>query len=75
MAALEDIVRKQKTGAQFVISAQMLRMEAEAFDRLAQQWLDDGGPGFNVAGVPHRSVVEDAFLITRITVIRTTAEI
>jgi hypothetical protein len=75
MAALEDIVRKQKTGARFVISAQMLRMEAEAFDRLAQQWLDEGGPGFNVTGVPHRSVVDDAFVITRITVIRTTAAV
>ena len=73
MAALEDIVRKQKAGAQFVISAQMLRMEAAAFDSLAQQWLDDGGPGFNVTGVPHRSVVEGDFLITRVTVIRTTA--
>lgn len=75
MAALDDFVRKQKTGAQFVISAQMLRMEPEAFDRLAQQWLDEGGPGFNVTGVPHRAVVDDAFLITRITVIRTTAEV
>jgi hypothetical protein len=53
----------------------MLRMEAPAFDHLAQQWLDDGGPGFNVTGVPHRSVVEDAFLITRVTVIRTTAPV
>ena len=75
MAALEDIVRKQKTGAQFVISAQMLRMDPAEFDRVAQQWLDDGGPGFNVAGVPHRSVVDDAFLITRVTVIRTTAPV
>ena len=53
----------------------MLRMEAAAFDRLAQQWLDDGGPGFNVTGVPHRSVVEGDFLITRVTVIRTTAPV
>jgi hypothetical protein len=75
MAALEDIVRKQTTGARFVISAHMLRMEAAEFDRLAQQWLDDGGPGFNVVGVPHRSVVEDAFLVTRLTVIRTTAPV
>ena len=75
MAALDDFVRKQKPGALFVISAHMLRMEAAAFDRLAQQWLDDGGPGFNVSGVPHRSVVEDAFLITRVTVIRTTAQV
>jgi hypothetical protein len=75
MAALEDIVRKQKTGARFVISAQMLRMDPAEFDRLAQQWLDDGGPGFNVTGVPHRSVVEDAFLVTRVTVVRTTAQV
>ena len=75
MAALDDFVRKQKTGARFVISAQMLRMEAAAFDRMARQWLDDGGPGFNVTGVPHRSVVEDAFLITRVTVTRTTAQV
>jgi hypothetical protein len=75
MAALDDFVRKQKPGAQFVISAQMLRMKADAFDALAQQWLDDGGPGFNVTGVPFRAVVDDAFLITRITVIRTTAEV
>ena len=75
MAALEDFVRKQKTGAQFVISAQMLRMDPAEFDRLAQQWQDDGGPGFNLTGVPHRAVVDDAFLITRITVIRTTAQV
>lgn len=71
MATLDDFVKKQKDGAQFVITAQMLRMEAEDFDPLAQKWLDDGGPGFNVIGVPHRSVVEDEFLITRVTVIKT----
>lgn len=71
MSTLDDFVKKQKEGAQFVITAQMLRMTAEDFDPLAQQWLDDGGPGFNVVGVPHRSVVEDEFLITRITVIKT----
>ncbi len=75
MAAIDDFVRKQKAGAQFVITAQMARLEPEAFDQLAQQWLDDGGPGFNVIGVPYRMVVEDAFLITRVTVIRTTAEL
>lgn len=75
MAALDDFVRKQKAGARFVISAQMLRMEPEAFDALAQQWLDDGGPGFNVVGVPFRMVVEGEFLITRLTVIRTTAAV
>lgn len=71
MSTLDDFVKKQKEGAQFVITAQMLRMEPEDFDPLAQQWLDDGGPGFNVIGVPHRAVVEDEFLITRITVIKT----
>jgi hypothetical protein len=73
MSMLENFVNKQKEGAQFVISAQMLRMKAEDFDPLAQQWLDDGGPGFNVIGVPHRSVVDGEFLITRVTVIRTRA--
>lgn len=75
MAALDDFVRKQKAGAQFVISAQMVRLEPQEFDALAQQWLDDGGPGFNVIGVPYRMVVEDEFLITRVTVIRTTAQV
>ncbi len=75
MAAIDDFVRKQKAGAQFVITAQMARLEPQEFDTLAQQWLDDGGPGFNVIGVPYRMVVEDAFLITRVTVIRTTADI
>lgn len=75
MAQLEDLVRKHKAGAQFVISAQMLRMSPEEFDPLAQAWLDDGGPGFNVIGVPHRSVVDGGFLISRVTVIRTTATV
>jgi hypothetical protein len=75
MAAIDDFVRKQKAGAQFVITAQMARLEPQEFDTLAQQWLDDGGPGFNVVGVPYRMVVEDEFLITRVTVIRTTAEV
>lgn len=73
MASLDDIVRKQKTGAQFVISAQMLRLTPEDFDALAQVWLEDGGPGFNVTGMPHRVVIDGDFLISRITVIRTTA--
>jgi len=68
---LEAFVRRQKEGATFVISAQMLRMAPEAFDSLAQAWFDDGGPGFNVVGVPFRSVVDGEFLISRVTVIRT----
>ena len=73
MATIDDLVRKQKAGAQFVISAQMLRLKPQEFDPLAQQWLDDGGPGFNVVGIPHRIVVDGEFLISRVTVIRTTA--
>lgn len=75
MATLEDIVRKQKTGAQFVITSQMLKLKPQEFDALAQLWLDEGGPGFNVMGTPHRSVVDGEFFISRITVIRTTAEV
>ena len=73
MATVDDLVRRQKEGAQFVISAQMLRLRPQEFDPIAQRWLDDGGPGFNVVGVPHRSVVDGNFLISRVTVIRTTA--
>lgn len=73
MASIEELVKKQKTGAQFVISAQMLRLKPQDFDPMAQRWLDDGGPGFNVVGIPHRTVVDGEFLISRITVIRTTA--
>lgn len=40
---------------------------------MAQRWLDDGGPSFNVVGVPFRIVVDGEILISRVTVIRTTA--
>jgi hypothetical protein len=75
MASINDLVKKQKAGAQFVISAQMLRLKQQEFDTLAQRWLDDGGPGFNVVGVPHRTVVDGELLISRVTVIRTTAPV
>ncbi|MBB5391580.1 MULTISPECIES: hypothetical protein [unclassified Herbaspirillum] len=75
MAKLEEIVRKQKAGATFVISAQMLQLNPREFDALAQVWDDDGGPGFNVAGTPFRVVVDGEFLISRVTVVRTTAEV
>lgn len=75
MALLEDIVRKQKAGAQFVISAQMLKLAPKEFNAMAQAWFDDGGPGFNVVGMPHRTVIDGEFLISRITVIRTTAQL
>lgn len=71
MASLDELVRKQKTGARFVITAQMLRMAPQEFDPLAQHWLDEGGPGFNVVGLPHRTVMDGEFLISRVTVIRT----
>ncbi|MDB5764559.1 MAG: hypothetical protein JWQ21_3554 [Herminiimonas sp.] len=73
MAAIDDFVKRQKDGATFVITAQMLRLEPEEFDTLAQIWLDDGGPGFNVVGMPHRTVVDGEFFITRVTVIKTTS--
>lgn len=75
MASITDFVKKQKPGAQFVITAQMLRLRPQDFDSLAKIWLDDGGPGFNVMGVPHRTVIDGEFLISRVTVIRTTAEL
>jgi hypothetical protein len=75
MASLDDIVRKQKAGAQFVISAQMLKLAPRDFDALAQVWVDDGGPGFNVIGTPHRVVIDGNFVISRVTVIRTTASL
>ena len=71
MATLDDFVNKQKEGATFVITAQMLRLEPEDFDALAQAWHDDGGPGFNVIGTPHRTVLDGDFFITRVTVIKT----
>jgi hypothetical protein len=73
MASIDEFVRKQKAGARFVITAQMLRLNPQEFDSMAQRWLDDGGPGFNVVGIPHRTVVDGEFLISRVTVIRTTA--
>lgn len=70
MARIDDIVGKQKEGAQFVISAQMLRMEPDAFDTLAQTWMEERGPGFEVAGVPHRRVIDGEFFIDRVTVVK-----
>lgn len=75
MDTIDVLVRRQKAGAQFVISAQMLRLKPQEFHLMAQRWFDDGGPGFNIVGAPHRSVVDGEFLITRVTVIRTTAPV
>ncbi len=54
----------------FVITAQMLRMTPQQFDSLALEWMEDGGPGFDVAGIPHRVVIDGQFYIGRITVQR-----
>ena len=71
MAGIDEFVNKQKDGATFVVSAQMLRMTPQEFDAIAQTWFDDGGPGFNVVGMPHRTVVDGTFLISRMTVVKT----
>ncbi|WP_151448343.1 hypothetical protein [Lacisediminimonas profundi] len=73
MTSMDEFVRKQKAGARFVITARMLQLAPEDFDALARIWLDDGGPGFNIVGVPHRVVVDGEFVISRVTAIRTTA--
>jgi hypothetical protein len=70
MAKLDDVVNKQKDGAKFVISAQMLGMDADEFEIVAKTWCEHGGPGFSVVGMPHRAFVEDRFVITRITVMK-----
>lgn len=71
MATLADFVKRQKDGASFVVTSHMLRLKPAEFDALAQAWFDDGGPGFNVIGTPHRTVVDGEFFITRITVVKT----
>lgn len=73
MASIKDIVSKQKEGAQFVISAQMLRLEPEEFDTLVNIWIEDGDQGFELAGVPHRRCIDGEFFIDRITVIKVSA--
>lgn len=72
MATVEEIVSRQKEGAQFVISAQMLRLGAEEFDTLVKLWMQDGNMGFTIAGVPHRKVVDGEFFIDRVTVVKST---
>ena len=70
MATLDDIVNKQKLGAKFVLSAPMLGMDLAAFDSQAAIWANEGGPGFEAAGVPFRKVIDGQFLIQRLTVVR-----
>lgn len=71
MATVQEIVDRQKDGAQFVISAQMLRMATEEFDALVKTWMQQGAPGFVLTSMPHRKVVDGEFFIDRITAIRT----
>jgi hypothetical protein len=70
MATVQEIVDRQKDGAQFVISAQMLRMKTEEFDALVQTWLQHGAPGFALTSMPHRTVVDGEFFIDRITAVK-----
>ena len=73
MSKIREIVDRQKDGAQFVISAQMLRLSPEEFDLLAQTWVDQGGPGFTLCGVPHRKCMDNEFFIDRVTAVKTPA--
>lgn len=74
MTKLEEIVKRQKQGAKFVLSFQMLGMDVETFDTVAQTWIEHGGPGFEAAGVPFRKVIDGEFLIARLTVVKTAEE-
>lgn len=71
MATLEEIVHRQREGANFVISAAMLGLTTQAFDALVQPWLKVGGPGFAAIKVPHRKCIDGEFFVDRITVCRT----
>ena len=71
MAKLEEVVARQADGARFVISNTLLNMTLKAFDTFVQPWLEEGGPGFTLAAVPHRKCIDGEFFIDRITVQRT----
>lgn len=73
MAKLEDIVSRQKEGAKFVITSAMLRLTTQDFDVLAQTWVENGGHGFQLAGVPFRKCIDGEFYIDRVTVMKTSA--
>lgn len=70
MAGLDEFIDKQKDGARFVITAQMLRLPVPQFDSLALGWIANGGPGFAVSGMPHRVVLDGRFFISRVTVVK-----
>ncbi|MFJ2987788.1 hypothetical protein ACIPF8_07965 [Collimonas sp. NPDC087041] len=68
---VQEVLDRQKEGAQFVLSAPMLGLEVEEFDTVAKIWVKEGGPGFQAAGVPHRKCIDGEFFIDRITVVKT----
>ncbi|MBR7801708.1 hypothetical protein [Undibacterium fentianense] len=70
MLDVQSFVEKQKIGARFVLSAQMLGMPLRDFDQLAQQWIQKGGPGFVADGIPFRKVENGEFFIQRLTLKR-----
>ncbi|MEO6917869.1 MAG: hypothetical protein ABI171_02310 [Collimonas sp.] len=65
---IEEVLQRQKDGAQFVLSAPLLGLDVEDFDTVAQIWVKEGGPGFKVVGVPHRKCIDGEFFIDRVTV-------
>jgi hypothetical protein len=73
MAKIEDVVKRQKEGARFVISAPMLGVSEQEFDVLANTWIEEGGVGFQIAGVPHRTCIDGEFFINRVTVVKLAA--
>ncbi|AIY42928.1 hypothetical protein LT85_3770 [Collimonas arenae] len=64
---IEEVLQRQKEGAQFVLSAPLLGLDVEDFDTVAKIWVTDGGPGFTVVGVPHRKCIDGEFFIDRVT--------
>jgi hypothetical protein len=70
MARFEDIVNRQKEGAQFVLSGAMMGLAPAEFDIVAKLWLDGGGNGFSVVGTPHRRCIDGNFFIDRVTVVK-----
>ncbi|MFZ6846496.1 hypothetical protein [Undibacterium sp. RuTC16W] len=59
--ALAAIVARQKPGAKFVVSAEMLGMNVVDFDLQAKLWAEENGPGFTTTGVPFRKVIDGQF--------------
>jgi len=73
MASIDDIVKRQKDGAKFVISAPMLGLDPEEFDTVAKIWAKECNHGFVLTGVPHRKCIDGEFFIDRITVTKVAA--